>query len=79
MSQAISLMLIRKGISRPFRELLRIMQSSKHAECMELAKQICSEVNTDDNNDCTSSEIMPAVKQFSSEGENTESKSGENF
>ena len=56
MSQATSssktravLMPIRKalfeGIPRPFHELLRIMQLSKHVECVELAKRISSEIN----------------------------------
>jgi len=34
------------GIPRPFHELLSIiMKSSRHPECAELARQICSELN----------------------------------
>ena len=68
MSQATSssktravLMPIRKalfeGISRPFHELLRIMRSSQQVECMELAKQICSEVNIDEDNTEIASQV----------------------
>jgi len=68
MSQATSssktrsvLMPIRKalfeGISRPFHELLRIMRSSQHVACMELAKEICSEFNIDENTENTSGEV----------------------
>ena len=59
MSQATSsskiravLMPIRKalfeGIPRPFHELLRIMRSSQHVECVEFAKRIISEANIDE-------------------------------
>ena len=33
-----------EGIPRPFHEFLTIMQSSRHVECAELARQICSEL-----------------------------------
>ena len=34
-----------EGIPRPFHEFLKVMQSSRHVECAELARQICSELN----------------------------------
>ena len=34
-----------EGIPRPFHEFLTIMQSSRHVECAELARQICTELN----------------------------------
>ena len=34
-----------EGIPRPFHELLKIIQESKHVECSALARQICSELN----------------------------------
>ena len=33
------------------------MRSSQHVECMELEKQICSEINFDENTEITSGEI----------------------
>ena len=32
-------------IPRPFHQFLTVMQSSRHTECAELARQICSELN----------------------------------
>ena len=34
-----------EGIPRPFHEFLSIMKSSRHPECAELARQICSKLN----------------------------------
>jgi len=44
-----------EGISH---ELLRIMRSSQHVVCMELAKEICSELNIDENTENTSGEVI---------------------
>ena len=49
-----------EGIPRPFHEFLKVMQSSRHVECTELAKQICSDLNiiSTDTEDNTSREFF---------------------